>query len=159
MEEDTLEISLVNDLREIAGVAAQIDVFCAERNYAPQIGYAVNLSIEEVLTNRISYGYDDDEQHRIEIILRVEDSQLIVVIVDNSAPFDLSATAEVDGDGDGAQEESEELLAGLGLFLVNQVMDSIEYQRKNECNILIMAKDTHGTDESEADDVDAPPDP
>ena len=132
--EDALEISLVNDLREIANVAGQIDEFCAERNFAPQIGYAVNLSIEEILTNRISFGYDDDEQHRIEIIVRVEESQLVVAIVDNSAPFDLSATAE--NDGEESAEEDEELLAGLGLFLVNQVMDSVEYRRKNECNIL-----------------------
>lgn len=148
MEEDTLEISLVNDLREIASVAAQIDEFCAQRNYALQIGYAVNLSIEEVLTNRISYGYDDEEQHRIEIILRVEESQLIVVIVDNSAPFDLSSTAETD-DAE-SLEEGEGLLAGLGLFLVNQVMDSVQYRRKNECNILIMTKETHESLEEEA---------
>ena len=154
MEEDTLEISLVNDLREIASVAAQIDEFCAQRNYALQIGYAVNLSIEEVLTNRISFGYDNDEQHRIEVIVRVEESQLIVVIVDNSAPFDLSATAETDGEE--SSEEGEELLAGLGLFLVNQVMDSVEYRRKNDCNVLIMTKETHEALEPEADVV---PDP
>ena len=151
MEKDTLEISLVNDLREIASVAAQIDEFCAERTYAPQIGYAVNLSIEEILTNRISYGYEDEEQHRIEVIVRVEDSQLIVVIVDNSAPFDLSVTAETDGEE--SSEEGEELLAGLGLFLVNQVMDSVEYRRKNECNILIMTKETHEAIEAEVDVV------
>ena len=145
--EDALEISLVNDLREIANVAGQIDEFCAERNFAPQIGYAVNLSIEEILTNRISFGYDDDEQHRIEIIVRVEESQLVVAIVDNSAPFDLSATAE--NDGEESAEEDEELLAGLGLFLVNQVMDSVEYRRKNECNILIMTKETHEAVESD----------
>ena len=149
MEEDTLEISLVNDLREIASVAAQIDEFCEQRNYAPQIGYAVNLSIEEILTNRISYGYEDDEQHRIEVIVRVENDLLIVVIVDNSAPFDLSVTAE-NGDEE-FSEEGEELLAGLGLFLVNQVMDSVEYRRKNDCNILIMTKVTHEAEESEAD--------
>ncbi len=145
--EDALEISLVNDLREIANVAGQIDEFCAERNFAPQIGHAVNLSIEEILTNRISFGYDDDEQHRIEIIVRVEESQLVVAIVDNSAPFDLSATAE--NDGEESAEEGEELLAGLGLFLVNQVMDSVEYRRKNECNILIMTKETHEAVESD----------
>ena len=138
--EDVLEISLVNDLREIAGVAGQIDEFCAQRNFAPQIGYAVNLSIEEILTNRISFGYDDDETHQIEVILRVEGEELIVVIVDNSAPFDLSATAENDGE---SSLEEDELLAGLGLFLVNQVMDSVEYRRKNDCNILIMTKETY----------------
>ncbi len=138
--EDALEISLVNDLREIAVVAAQIDEFCAQRNYAPQIGYAVNLSIEEILTNRISFGYDDDETHRIEVIVRVEGEELVVVLVDNSAPFDLSATAETDGE---SSLEEDELLAGLGLFLVNQVMDSVEYRRKNECNVLIMTKETY----------------
>ncbi|MCY4382790.1 MAG: ATP-binding protein [Nitrospinae bacterium] len=149
MEEDTLEISLVNDLREIASVAAMIDEFCAQRNYAPQIGYAINLSIEEILTNRISFGYDDDEQHRIEVIVRVEENQLVVVLVDNSAPFDLSATVEIDGEG--SLEEGEELLAGLGLFLVNQVMDSVEYRRKNECNILIMTKETQEAVEADSE--------
>lgn len=135
LEKDTLEISLANDLREIAGVAAQIDEFCAARNYVPQIGYSVNLSIEEILTNRISFGYEDDEPRRIEIILRVEGEELVVVIVDNSTPFDLSAVAQDDIGGDS--------LAGLGLFLVNQVMDSVEYRRENGCNVVIMTKETH----------------
>ena len=39
----------------------------------------------------------------------------------------------------------------LGLFLVNQVMDGVEYQRKNECNTLIMSKETHEAVEAEAD--------
>ncbi len=153
MEEDTLEISLVNDLREIAGVATQIDEFCAERNYAPQIGYSVNLSIEEILTNRISFGYEDDEPHRIEVILRVEGKELVVVFVDNSAPFDLSSVAETDIGGEALEDDP---LAGLGLFLVNQMMDSVEYRRESGCNVLIMTKETHEALEAEADVV---PDP
>ena len=39
----------------------------------------------------------------------------------------------------------------LGLFFMNQVMDSVEYQRKNECNTLIMTKETHEAVEAEAD--------
>ena len=75
-----LEISLVNDLREIAAAAAKIDAFCEEQGLAPQTAYALNLSIDEILTNTISYGYDDDEQHRIGLSLRKEGDVLVVEI-------------------------------------------------------------------------------
>lgn len=155
MEEDTLEISLVNDLREIAGVAARIDEFCAERNYAPQIGYSVNLSIEEVLTNRISFGYQDDEPRRIEIILRVEGEELVVVLVDNSTPFDLSAVAVNDVEGETLEDDP---LAELGLFLVNQMMDRVEYRRQSGCNVLTMVKGTHAVTEPDGGDEVMDPD-
>ena len=66
----TLEISLVNDLPEIAGVAARIDEFCEGRSLPPQCAYAVNLAIDELLTNAITSGYGDDDPHRVESVLR-----------------------------------------------------------------------------------------
>ena len=88
--DDTLELSLANDLREMSVVAAEIDEFCTAQQLATEIAYAANLAIEELLTNSTSHGYDDDEPHRIEIILRREPDDLVIVIVDASAPFDPS---------------------------------------------------------------------
>ena len=64
VDDEALEISLVNDLRELARVAARIDEFLATRNLGPQVGYAVNLAVDEVLTNTITFGYHDDEPQR-----------------------------------------------------------------------------------------------
>ena len=72
MNDAVLEVSLANELREIAGVAARIDEFCAAQKLIPSVAYAVNLAIDEILTNTISYGYDDDERHLIEIIVSLE---------------------------------------------------------------------------------------
>ena len=147
MAEETVEISLVNDLREIAGVAAKIDAFCTARDLGPQVSYAVNLSIEEILTNTISYGYNDDDPHRIEIIVRLEETKLAVVIVDDSAAFDLSSTPEVDL---GASLD-DRALGGLGLFLVHQMMDAVEYQRMDGCNVVTLTKNTtDGSSETSA---------
>ena len=90
MNEETLEISLVNDLKELARVAEQIDEFCASQDLTSEVAYAVNLALDEILTNTISYGYDDDEPHRIEIIVRPEAEALVIVIMDDSGAFDLS---------------------------------------------------------------------
>ncbi len=136
MNEETLEISLVNDLKEIVRVAEQIDEFCASRAIASEVAYAVNLALDEILTNTISYGYADDEPHQIEIRVRPEAEALVVVIVDDSAAFDLSNAPTPDI---GAPLE-ERPLGGLGLFLVHQMMDSVEYRREGERNIVTLKK-------------------
>ena len=112
-------IALTNDLRKIARVAAGIDEFCATHGVAPEIAYSVNLAIDELLTNTISHGYDDDEPHRIEIILRLEGNMLVVAIVDDSAPFDPTEMREPDIDGlMGGEETGGPEMDGLGLLLV-----------------------------------------
>ena len=136
MDEETLEISLVNDLKEIARVAEQVDEFCASQDIASEVAYAVNLALDEILTNTISYGYNDDGPHQIEIIVSLETEALVVVIVDDSAAFDLSNVPTPDI---GASLE-ERPLGGLGLFLVHQMMDSVAYRREEGCNIVTLKK-------------------
>ena len=136
LDENVLEIALANDLQEIVGVSEKIDAFCEGKGLSPEIGYAVNLSIDEILTNTISYGYDDDEPHRIDIVVRLEADSLFVVITDDSAPFDLSATPEADIEASLDERE----VGGLGLFLVHQMMDKVEYERVEDRNIVTLTK-------------------
>ena len=142
MDHDTLEISLANDLRELARIAAQIDDFCASRDLGPHVGYAVNLSVDEVLTNTISQGYQDDEPHRIELIVCMEAETLVVVIVDDSNAFDVSRAPS----SDFASSIEEMNLDELGLFLVHQMMDGVEYQRLGGCNVVTLTKNTTGSE-------------
>ena len=136
MDDEALEISLVNDLRELARVAARIDEFLATRHLGPQVGYAVNLAVDEVLTNTITFGYDDDEPHGIEVVVCMEADTIVVVIVDDSAAFDLSRAP---GSGVGSSIEDTDLTE-LGLFFVHQMMDGVEYQRVAGCNVVTLTK-------------------
>ena len=140
LSDDALELSLVNDLQEIVTAAAQIDAFCEARGLGPQIAYAVNLSIDEILTNTISYGYDDDETHRIAITLRLEGDVLVTVIVDDGRAFDSSMEREADID----TSLEERALGGLGLFLVHQMMDEVAYRRVDDRNVITLRKHTAG---------------
>ena len=136
LHENVLEISLVNELGEIAGAAGKVDQFCESNELSPEIAYAVNLSVDEILTNTISYGYDDDEAHRIEMSVRLEADALVVVIVDDSRPFD--PTARPDPDIEASLEERD--VGGLGLFLVHQMMDRVEYSRVDGRNVVTLTK-------------------
>ena len=138
MDDEALELSLVNDLHELARVAERIDEFCAERNLGPQLAYAVNLSVDEILTNTISYGYDDEDPHRIELIVRVEADAVVVKIVDDSNAFDLSEAPESDVES----SIEDRMPGGLGLFLVHQMMDRVKYRRAGGRNVVTLAKNT-----------------
>ena len=134
----TLELSLVNDLREIGVAATKIEAFCEERSLSPRIAYAVNLSIDEVLTNTISYGYDDEEEHRIGLTLHLQGDSLVIEIVDDGRAFDSSLEREPNLEAT-LEERS---LGGLGLFLVQQMMDDVAYQRRDAFNVITLRKNT-----------------
>lgn len=136
MDDSGIDIALANDLREIAGVAAKIDGFCEGQELAPQIAYAVNLAIEEILTNTISHGYD--EAHRIELVVLLEGETLEVVIVDDSRASDPSLQQQPDIEA--SVEDGD--LGGLGLYLVQQMMDGVDYQRREGCNVVTLTKNT-----------------
>ena len=138
-----LELSLVNDLREIGAAAAKIDAFCEAQGISSQIAYAVNLSIDEILTDTISYGYDDDGEHQIDLTFRVDGETLAVVIVDDGRPFDSSTEREPDVDA----SLEERALGGLGLFLVQQMMDEMSYERRDDRNVITLRKSTVGEPE------------
>ena len=133
-----LELSLVNDLREIGAAAEKVDAFCEAQGISPQVAYAVNLSIDEILTNTISYGYDDDAEHRIDLTFRVDGETLVVTIVDDGRPFDSSTEREPDFDA----TLEERALGGLGLFLVQQMMDEMTYERSDDRNVITLRKST-----------------
>lgn len=151
MNGESLEISLANELREIAAVAAKIDEFCTAHGLT-HAAYAVNLAIDEILTNTIEHGYEDDDRHRIEVILRVEADALVVVIVDDSLPFDLGIAPERDLDA--SLEDT--ALGGLGLFLVHQMMDSVDYRREDGCNVVTLVKNTREAEPPPSDEESVP---
>ena len=134
----SIEISLANDLREIAGTAGQIDAFCESHELASQIAYAVNLSIDEILSYTIIHGYDDDEPRRIELIVRLEGETLVAIIVDDSRAFDPSLVSQPVIEPSIEDRD----LGGLGLYLVQQMMDGVGYRRTDGCNIVTLTKNT-----------------
>ena len=132
----TLEFSIVNDLRDIAGVGEKIGAFCAEHGLTEEVSFEVHLALDELLTNTIDYGYDDDNEHRIDLLLRLESDTLTVEIADDGSAFDPLQAAEPDM---GASIE-DRARGGLGIYLVRKMMDSVAYRRQDGRNVVTLTK-------------------
>ena len=136
MNGDRIDISMANDLGELSDVAERIDAFCAAADVEPGVAYAVNLALDELLTNIVSYGYRDEDAHRIEIAVQRDGGALVVTIVDDSIEFDPRQVPEVDTDAPLHDRDP----GGLGLLLVNSMMDDVDYRREDGRNVTILTK-------------------
>jgi anti-sigma regulatory factor (Ser/Thr protein kinase) len=131
-----LHLTVRTDLSEIGRIAAQVEAFCAERGLGDEVAQAVNLSLDELLTNTISYGYDDAAGHVIDVELATDGDRLTVVLRDDARAFDPTEAETPDLDAD----LDDRPLGGLGIHLVRSFMDDVSYSRSNGYNLLTLTK-------------------
>ena len=134
--ENALELSLTNDLRELAPAAAAIDEFCTGRELGTQLSYAVDLSVNEILSYCIANAYDDEDVHPIEVAVYLDAQEVMLLIVNDG--IELSVRPPSSGGQHPTLDEGR--LDELGLFLVYQVMDTVRYERQQGCNVVVMTK-------------------
>jgi sigma-B regulation protein RsbU (phosphoserine phosphatase) len=97
---------------------------------------SLNLALEEAVVNVMNYAYPKGTVGTVTIDAEASDERLKFVITDQGAPFD--PTAKEDADITLSVEDRP--IGGLGIFLVRQLMDSINYERVNGCNVLTLRK-------------------
>ena len=126
-----------NDLGELARLAAEIEAF-GERAEMEMADIArLQLALDEIVTNIINYAYPDGGRHQIDLRAAIENGVVEVRVEDQGQPFDpLRHAPPADLDG----EIEERSIGGLGVHLVREVMDEVEYVRIGPRNRLILRK-------------------
>lgn len=136
---DRLDLILDNDLGELERLAAAIDAFAERNGLSPAIAFALNLCLDELVTNTVSHGYGGAGGGRHTIRLRVEcdETEVRAELEDDATAFDPFREApppDLDGDID------QRRVGGLGVFLVRRSMDRVAYRREGGRNIVTLAK-------------------
>jgi anti-sigma regulatory factor (Ser/Thr protein kinase) len=96
----------------------------------------LNLALEELITNTIFYGIQDDQPHTISVKFSLTENALNIEIRDDGIEF--NPLQLPDPDLEIAAEERQ--IGGLGIYLVKQVMDRFEYSREEPYNIVTLTK-------------------
>ncbi|HSE87328.1 MAG TPA: SpoIIE family protein phosphatase, partial [Candidatus Binatia bacterium] len=131
-----VEIKLSNKLSELDRVNQILAEFARRHGLAPHVGHDLNLALEEILTNIISYGYTDNREHEIKVRLSAQPGEVSVEIEDDGQPFNPLEAPEPDT----TKPLEERTIGGLGIHLVRKLMDGLEYQRQQGKNLLVMKK-------------------
>ena len=95
------------------------------------------LAIDEAVTNIIKHAYDEGRKDWIEVQIDVTPSRFEVLILDNGRSFNPKRVDQPDVHSNIEKGQQ----GGLGIFLMRQIMDEVEYQfREGIRNELRMVK-------------------
>ena len=126
-----------NDISEISKLATFIGELSEELDFTPELNFNLNLVLEEAISNVILYAYGKEEQKEISLVAYLSDNNLVFVLTDSGMEFD--PTKVPDADVTLSAEERE--IGGLGIYLIRQIMNTVEYQRIDGKNVLTMRKE------------------
>jgi len=133
-------IRIRNSLDELPKVAEGLANFVNETEISTDVLRAFNVVFDELLSNVISYGFRDDDEHFIEIKLELTGKRLTVTIIDDGVPFNPLSRAIPDTSL-GIEERE---VGGLGIHIVRNLVDEIRYQRNINRNVLTLIKKIGG---------------
>lgn len=95
----------------------------------------LEIAVEEVFLNVSSYAYAPGKG-QVTVEAETDEQGIMITFKDSGTPFNPLETAEPDVNASWQDRR----IGGLGLFMVKQRMDSIEYEYRDACNILRIRK-------------------
>ncbi len=128
---------------ELKSDLSELETLCQQLN---KLGYVtglseacitdVNICLDELFTNIVSYGFTDDLEHMIRFTINVDNNVLTLNIEDEGIPFNPLEKKDPEIPADLIDVR----IGGLGIHIVRKLMDDISYKRKHGKNKLTMKK-------------------
>jgi len=98
---------------------------------------AVEICLTEALNNVIKHAYKCENSNLIEIIIRINNNQLEIDIVDEGSPRKNLIISELNFDPTDIDNLPE---SGMGLYIIKQLMDELNYYSLNGKNYFTLRK-------------------
>lgn len=132
------DLTLSVDEDMIARASDWLDGLAREWGWPKRTSFKLRLSLDEMLTNIMMYGYPDSrasgDAPRVALQLHQDGRTIVLTIKDNGVAFD--PTASPPRDLDTSVEDAE--IGGHGLRLIRHYLEDIQYQRQNAWNHLTL---------------------
>lgn len=129
-------LTIKNQLLELTRLQATLEDFFAQHDLSAVVAGEMMLVSEELLVNTISYGYQDELEHVIDIKLSIQGNRFSMTFIDDGQAFNpLEQKTPPMG-----QPAAELAIGGLGIPLIRALSDQQHYQHSNGQNIFIFTK-------------------
>jgi serine/threonine-protein kinase RsbW len=130
-----LSLEIGNSVADMQKVVTFVEQFSAAHGVPKSVSNDLNLCLDELLNNTISYGYDDGARHTIRVTLSCSDGVMTAEIQDDGRAFDPRAVPTLP-----SGRLKTRKLGGVGLRFVNSLMDTVDYEREGQYNIVKLKK-------------------
>ena len=137
----TVEVSLAPDLSSLAALAGIIQQFGAANALSDAVQNRLNLMLDELITNSITYGLNKISDPQLRLRLHVDEGAIVAQLEDNGTAFNPFEEAPAPDPTLGLEERP---IGGLGVYLVYTFMDELSYRHEQGRNRLTLVKRRKG---------------
>ena len=127
-----LTLTLKNHASEIGRLVDLLEGFGAQAGLTDDATFKLTLALDEIVANVVRYAFTDEQEHRIEVKVTVDERLVTATVEDDGCTFDPRDAPEPDL----SLPIEARMPGGLGMHLVRATMDSVEYRRHDGRNIL-----------------------
>ncbi|CAA7619512.1 Serine phosphatase RsbU, regulator of sigma subunit [Candidatus Terasakiella magnetica] len=138
---DRVEVVITNDVAELERLAKVVDEFIEKHALPEKLAFNTNVCLDELITNIISYGYEDDGQHDIVVSFSFDGHEFRTEIIDGAKEYNPFIEAPEPDLDLGVDDRP---IGGLGVFLVKEFMDGTEYMHCDGRNTTTLIKVIEG---------------
>jgi len=131
-----MNVVVINNISEVDRLHRSVSQFCRKHGLSPEIEGDLSLALEEILVNVIRHGHPEGGKHEIQVRLSLQQDWVIATVEDDGMPFNPLEAPEPDLDSPLETRP----IGGLGIHLVRNITDSLEYQRSEGRNRLVVRK-------------------
>jgi anti-sigma regulatory factor (Ser/Thr protein kinase) len=132
----SLTLHVPGTVDAIQPATVQAEAWLVEQQVSFEAMYLVSLAIEELVTNCIKYGYTDSNRHTIDFLLSVDGGTLRLEVIDDGSPFNPLEAPRPDL----SLPPEKRPIGGLGLHLLRELADDMNYERRDGTNRLSLTK-------------------
>jgi serine/threonine-protein kinase RsbW len=132
----SVSFELRNNLSELATLCEKMERVGQALNLSRRCLFEMNLALDELFTNIISYGFKDQSEHYIRVRISADRDMLTVVLEDDGIAF--NPVERIPPETPCTLDECK--VGGLGIHLVKNLMDDVAYERRAGTNVLTLKK-------------------
>ncbi len=136
MSSQHLTLHFANSAEEAPRIARRIEYYLHDRQIPDTVINKLLLCVDELITNIIAHAYNDDQEHAVLLECRVFDRKIELELRDDGVGFD--PTKQTRPNTKLGVDDRD--IGGLGIHLVMTLMDSVEYIREGDFNVLKITK-------------------
>ena len=136
--ETTLAETLVlkNDVHEVTRFSNFMKSVTEKLGIEKSLAHQLRLAVEEAVVNVIDYAYPIGTEGDITVKMMSNSHTLRFQIIDSGVAFDPTMKEKADT----TLSAEDRQIGGLGILLVRELMDSINYERMDGKNVLTLIK-------------------
>jgi anti-sigma regulatory factor (Ser/Thr protein kinase) len=132
----TSSADFISDRAELEKLESFTADFALKAGLSDKDLFALQIVVEELVTNVIDYGEVPVGEHAATVDLTAKDGLLTIVIRDRGKEYNPLLRE----DPDVTLPAEERPIGGLGVHFCKKLTDTQDYERRDGCNVLTMRK-------------------